>query len=162
LLISRRGSYEDRASVVRDAFRQYTDAKREFLAITERCYLKGWPDRKAALQHFSKVCALIMEQESLRFDYLMSGIFVEAAVWKSLTGILNRISKDWKDSDEVALETNSPAYRDITNQLTAAGPIDKAALDGPYKGAEGDPEFRSAIHAFNNRRIELDERLASL
>jgi hypothetical protein len=143
-------------------FRDYTAAKREFLAITDRCYLKGWPDRKAAVQHSSNVRALIIEQESLRVEYLLSGVTVEAVVWKSLAGILNRISKNWRDGDEGALEANSPTYRNITRQLAAAGPIDRAALDGPFNGAKGDPEFLGAFHTFNKKRIELDERLARL
>lgn len=148
---------------VRDVFREYIEAKREFLAVTDRCSLKGWPDRKSVLEDFSKMCAFVIEQEVLRFDYMLSGVPVEAAVWKSLEGILNRISKDWKDSDESGLAAKSAAYRDVSKQLAAAEAIvDKAALDGPFKGTQGDPEWKNAVRVFNDKRSELDKRLARL
>lgn len=157
------GAGPKRAVAVREIFRRYIDAKRDFLTITARCYLKGWPDRKSAVQAWSALCALVIEQEVLRFDYLISGARLDAAVWKSLESILNRISKDWKECDERELAAQSSAYQDVLKQLAAAESIvDKPALHGPFSGAKGDPEWLNAIHAFDKRRSDLDDQLGKL
>ena len=151
-----------RDSELREVFREYTQAKRELLAVTIRCYLKGWPDRKAAVEELAKMSELVMEQESLRFDYVLSCARVETGEWKSLETILHRLSTHWKDSDEVELEATSPAYRELTSRFAMAAPTDKAALDGPGKAAQADREWQLAVHAFNKRHDELDVRLSRL
>ncbi len=145
-----------------EVFRAYIQAKRELLVVTHRCYLKGWPDRKSAVESLTNVSLLIIEQELLRFDHLLSGAPVDPTVWKSLESILRRISNDWRDSDEVALIASSSAYRDIANRLAAAPAIDKAGLDEPGKAARGDPELQNAVHTFNKKHDELDRRLVGL
>jgi hypothetical protein len=76
---------------LREIFRQYTEAKRELSVVTGRCLLKGWPDRKTAVQDLAKTTSLVMEYEALRFEHLLSDVAVEGPVWKSLGAVLDRV-----------------------------------------------------------------------
>ena len=147
---------------LREIFREYIQAKRELLEVTVRCYLKGWPDRKAAVEDLAKMSGLVMEEELLRFDYLLGRARVETAEWTSLKNLVRRLSNQWEDSDEVELKATNPAYRELLTRLAAATPIDKSALDGPGKGARADREWQNAIHAFDEKHDELDSRLTRL
>jgi hypothetical protein len=78
---------------------------------------------------------LVIEQESLRFDYLMTCPSIEVDVFKSLGTILERISGGSNDGDEAALAAQSSIYREISKQLATAEPIDASALSGLFQGA---------------------------
>jgi hypothetical protein len=157
---------DDPAIAIRDIFRQYIEAKREFGAVAERCLLKGWPDRKAAVQSMSRLGNLVSEIELLRFEYLMSTVPVDAAVLKSFACIFDRLHKGWRDSEEVALREKNPTYRDVSRELEAAEAAkaagDPTALDGPFAGARGDPEYRNAFTALDKKHRHLEEQLGSL
>ena len=154
------------AIAIRDIFRKYIEAKREFGAVAERCLLKGWPDRKAAIQSMLRLGNLVSEVELLRFEYLMSTVPVDAAVLKSFDCIFERLYKDWRDSEEVALREKNPTYRDLSRELEAAEAAkaakDPTALDGPFGGARGDPEYRNGFTSLDKKHRQLEEQLARL
>lgn len=155
----------DPAIAIRDIFRQYIEAKREFGAIAERCLLKGWPDRKTAIQSTSRLGNLVAESEWLRFEYLMSAVPLDARVLKSFDSIFDRLDKGWGNSDELALREKNPTYRAVSRELEAAkakAALDPTALDGPFAGATGDPEFRSAFAALDKKHRQLEEQLGEL
>jgi hypothetical protein len=151
---------------LRDIFRQYIEAKREFGAIAERCLLKGWPDRKTAIQSTSRLGNLVAETELLRFEYLISAVPLDATVLKSFACIFERIDKGWRDSEEVALRAKNPTYQDVSRELEAAeaakAALDPTALDGPFAGARGDPEFRNAFASLDKKHRQLEEQLEKL
>jgi hypothetical protein len=154
------------AIAIRDIFRQYVEAKREFGAVAERCLLKGWPDRKAAVQSTSRLGNLVSEIELLRFEYLMCAVPVDATVLKSFACIFDRLYKGWRDDEEVALRDRNPTYRDLSRELEAAeatkAAADPTALDGPFAGARGDPEFRKAFASLDKKHRQLEEQLGKL
>jgi hypothetical protein len=157
---------DDPATAIREIFRQYIEAKREFGSVAERCLLKGWPDRKAAIQTTSRLGKLVSESELLRFEYLMSAVPVDATVLKSFACIFDRIYKGWRDSEEVALREKNPTYRDVSRELEAAeatkAALDPTALDGPFAGARGDPEFRKAFASLDKKHRQLEEQLGKV
>jgi hypothetical protein len=151
---------------IRDTFRQYIEAKREFGAIAERCLLKGWPDRKAAVQSTSRLGDLVSEIELLRFEYLMNAVPIDVTVLKSFACIFDRLYKGWGESEEIALREKDPTYRDLSRELEAAeatkAALDPTALDGPFAGAARDPEYRNAAASLDKKCRQLEEQLGKL
>lgn len=151
---------------IRDTFRQYIEAKREFGALAERCLLKGWPDRKAAVQSTSRLGDLVSEIELLRFEHLMSAVSVDAATLKSFACIFDRLYKGWRDSEEVALRERNPTYRDVSRELEVAeatkAALDPTALDGPFAAAGRDPEYRNAAASLDEKHRRLEAQLGKL
>jgi hypothetical protein len=136
---------------------QFTDAKRELLTVADKCFIKGWPDRESALKNASESRRLVIELESLRFDYLISSTPLDGTVWRSLKSIFERMYKDW------SIDAKSEIYGRVTKELELSkASVDKAALDGPSKAAENDPEFRNAFKAFDAKLAELDKCLGQL
>jgi hypothetical protein len=156
----------DPADAIRDTFRQYIEAKREFSAVAERCLLKGWPDRKAAVKSMSRLGDLVTEIELLRFEYLMSAVPVHATTLKSFACIFDRLHKGWRDTEEVALREKDPTYRDVSRELEAAeatkAASDPTALDGPFAGAARDPEYQDAAISLDKKHRQLEAELGKL
>ena len=156
----------DPAGAIRDIFRQYIEAKREFGAVAERCLLKGWPDRKTAIQSMSRLGSLVADIELLRFEHLMSAVPLDATALKSFAAIFDRLDKDWADSEEIVLREKNPTYRAVSRELEAAkatkAALDPTALDGPFAGAKGDPEFQIAFASLDKRHRQLEEQLGRL
>ena len=154
---------ENVPSAVQDVFRQYVEALREFVVTSGRCHLKGWPDRKAAVQNSTKLGHLNCDLQLLRFEYLVSGGFLEPAMCASIEGISDRIWKGWQESDETALKNTSQRYRDVLEQQRAGlASLDKAAIEGPIDGARRDPELRKAAEDYRDRYWALDAQLQKL
>jgi hypothetical protein len=154
---------EDVPSAVQDVFRQYVEAVREFVVTSGRCYLKGWPDRKAAVQNTTKLGHLNCDLQLLRFEYLVGAGFLEPAMCESIEGISDRIWKGWKESDEAALKNTSQQYRDVLAQQQAGWAVlDKAAIEGPSEGARRDPEFLKAAADYRDKYWALDAQLQKL
>ena len=150
-------------NAVQDIFRQYVDAVRDCLVVSERCYLKGWPDRKAEVLNAVRVVRLNYDLQLLRLEYLVRVGSLEPAMWKSISAISDRIWKDWKDNDETALKEKSQLYRDILAQLDAGRAVaDPAAMEGPIAGAGGDPEYLKASEDLRKKYWALDADLQKL
>ena len=139
------------------------DAVRDCLVVSERCYLKGWPDRKAAVQNAVRVVRLNCDLQLLRLEYLVREGSLEPATWKSISAISDRVWKDWENADETALKEKSQLYRDILAQLDAGRAMaDPAATEGPIAGARGDPEYLKASENLRKKYWALDAQLQEL
>ena len=70
------------------------------------------------------------------------------------------------DSEEVALGEKNPTYRDVSRELEAAeatkAASDPTALDGPFAGAERDPEYRNAAASLDKKYRQLEAQLGKL
>jgi hypothetical protein len=153
----------DMITAIRSLLRQYIEAKSQFLATSERCLQKGWPDRKIAIRNAIRLKILQGDLELLRFDYVVRHQSVEPAACKSLASIMDRLYKDWRDSEEVALKEENPNYRELMRELgTAEAERDPAALDGPLAAVRGDREYVAAANALRMRHHEFDEQLGKL
>ena len=149
--------------VLREIFQSYLESKRELAADVDRLVLKGWPDRKSAVQALSQVTNLVMECEILRFEYLLGHVPLESPIWASLETITRRLHTEWRDTDEKILSDANAAYRDTMRKLDAAERNrNPAALDGPFNDARRDPEFGMACEAFAKRNGELDSEFGGL
>ena len=95
--------------MVRDVYRQYIQSKRELFEVAEACSIKGWPDRKAAVQVAFRIQNLLNEQEALRFEYLIEKRPSESASWESLTSISKRLDEGWNTAEDEILKENNPA-----------------------------------------------------
>jgi hypothetical protein len=154
---------ESAINVLREIFQRYLETKHELAGDVDRLALKGWPDRKAAVQALSQVTNLVMECELQRFEHLLSHVPLASTVWTSIATITQRLHTDWHATDEQVLNDANTAYRDVVRKLEAAErKHDRAALDGPFKDARRDPEFGIACEAFAKRNRELDQQLSAL
>ncbi len=148
---------------VRNILKRYVDAKNAFLTTSKRCATKGWPDRKDAINNANAIRVLQGELEILRFDFLTSAAPADYALFSSLASIMERLYKNWKDSEETALRDKSAAYRElVTESETLEATVNPEALDGPFAAALGDPEYRAAANALRMKYYELDAQLGQL
>jgi len=156
-------SREETLKGLREIFKGYVDSKLALAAEVDRLVLKGWPDRKAAVQGWSQLTKLVIECEILRFEYLLSHVPLESSIWASLQTITQRLHTDWQASDESTLDEGNPTYRDTMRRLDATeGSRNPAALDGPFKDARRDPEYGAAVEAFTKKNSELDRQFGAL
>lgn len=153
----------DAIKALREIFDRYLATKRGLAADIDRLVLKGWPDRKSAVQALSQVTNLVMECEILRFEYLLNYVSLESPIWISLGTITQKLHTDWHPSDERILSDASATYREAVKKLEAAeSNRDPAALDGPLKDARRDSEFGMACDAFAKGNDELDREFGAL
>jgi len=166
--ISRRDSRQhervrDMMTPIRDVFCQYIESKRLFLSIAERCSIKGWPDRRAALQNSFRLQQLFNEREALRFDHLMNYHRFTVGDWKSLQTISARLEQGWSASEEEALRHVNSRYDDLEREILACqASQDPEALDEPLRAVQRDSEYVSARDAISRRTLELDKHLARI
>jgi hypothetical protein len=153
-----------RALFVRDVFRQFFDARRSFLEILERCVIKGWPDRKAAVRVNFRLQELFYACETLRLDHLVNHSSSNQAAWGSYVSLSNvheRLNKGWGDLDEATLKNNDSAYAAMQTEIEALRPlIDPAALEEPFRMAGRDPELLTATQDLEGKSRELNQQLA--
>jgi hypothetical protein len=153
----------DLTAGVRNILSRYVDAKNQFLATSKRCVIKGWPDKKEAINNANRMGVLQGELEILRFDFLASAVPVDQVLFRSLASIMDRIYKDWKDSEETALRNKSAAYREMVSETEALkAKLIPKELDGPFADVLGDPEYRSAANMFRMKYHEFDGELGKL
>ena len=145
---------------VREIFRQYVEAVREFVVASGRCYLRGWPDREAAIAVTTRMGHLNCDLQLLRLDYLADNDLLEPEACKSIDAIYDRLWKSWQDGDDAALKGQSERYRDVLARLDAERAVlDSPALDGPSRDAMRDPEYLKAGEDLRQKYWALDARL---
>ena len=160
---SQRMGSADAINELRAIFERYLATKRRLGADMDRVVLKGWPDRKSAMQALSQVANLVMECEILRFEYLLSHVPLESPIWTSLDTITQKLHTDWHASDEKMLSGANAIYRDTVKKLEAAERSRKPAeLDDPIEDARRDPEYRTVCEVFRQSNDELDRQLSAL
>jgi hypothetical protein len=156
----------DRAEAIkalREFFDGYLASKRGLAADMDRLVLKGWPDRKPAVQALNQLSNVVIECEILRFEHLLNCVSLDSPIWTSLDTILQKLHTDWRPSDERVLGDANVAYRDAMRRWEAAERNrDPSALDGPLEDARRDPEHKLVCAAFAKRSRELDREFAGL
>jgi hypothetical protein len=153
----------DVLTAVRSILSEYVAAKKTYIVTSERCLLKGWPDRKQAIRNSTRLLLLQGEAELMRFDSLAGYQRDIAILCKSLESIIDRLYKHWTEAEDIVLRQNNPSYVELVRQLELADAArDPAALDGPLAAARGDPEYLAAAEAMRMKYFELNERLGNL
>jgi len=101
--------------------------------------------------------------EAQRFEYLLQHVPLDSPMWTSFEAITDRLHTHWHVGDETILSNASAAYRDTVGRLEAAERNrNTAELDGPFKDARRDPEYRIVCATFAKRNQEIDRQLAAL
>ena len=153
---------EDRATMVGRIFCEYGKSKREFITIAELCSVKGWPDRKVAIQKAFKLQILFDQRETMRFDHLLSRQAPEIAAYKSLSEISDRLTKQWNEGDEASIVGDSCTYRDVLHEIEICqASLDSDALDGPFKAAQRDSEYLRARQILQEKLHSLNSQLSA-
>lgn len=147
-----------------EVFSRYVDSKREFWAIVERCSIRGWPDRQAALRNAFRLQELFCDCEYLRFEYLISaerrsgGTMLKAPF--SISSISKRCNENWMDVEEKGLTESNPNYAIVVREIEACeAAMDRGALDGPFRAAQQDSEYIDARKALAETLRECDRDL---
>jgi len=148
---------------VREIFRQYVGDKRDLIDVSGKFYLKGWPDRKDAIAMMVAAGHLNCDIELVRFEYLTDRRLVTREACQSLSGIEDRIFKEWTTTDENALAESSTRYRQILAELGSERfNLQRMDLAGPGDDASRDPEYLRAVEENHRKYWALDARLKEL
>jgi hypothetical protein len=151
---------ESQATIVRKTYREYLEWAKSLLMLAERCSTEEWPDRRLALQKVFRLQVLYNEREALRFEYLIKGDAPDIVTRKSLTGINERLIKEWTEVEEVGLRESNSTYGDVLRGISELeGKTDSPALDEPFQTLTKNSSYRDARLAFANRIQKLNEQL---
>lgn len=147
----------------RDLFREYLQATRQFLEVHRRCIIKGWPDRKEAIEVMTRLAYINCDVQSWRLDYLSEHGLLKPSSCRSLTGIFERLNKEWTASDETALKEENELYRETVarGDVTRAR-LDPPSLEGPSKDLRRDSDYLRALDDLRRKARSLDEQLQKL
>lgn len=155
-------SESNRAALVLSAARQYLYGQRELVQTMERCAIKGWPDRKAALSVAFRIQHLFHERELLRLEYLSHQTSPD--LWRSFTSISlvrERLQQAWKADDEETLRRSEAGYVAVQKEIDDLQRVlDPVALDGPLNMAKRDPEVSTLARALERKLRDFDKQLS--
>jgi hypothetical protein len=151
-----------RSTLIQDVFTRYMLALGEFFAVVERCAIKGWPDRAAAIGRHIEVQRLFRDEEVSRLKYILgsdSDVVLESYCRIDL--IRQRLRAGWTAGDEEALRASDPAYAALEERIQTATStsLDPTGLDGPLEMAKKDYEVLRAIHTLKETYWALDRQL---
>ena len=153
-----------RAVFIQGIFREFFDARLEFNVVFERCALKGWPDRKAAIRTSFRLQELFYARETLRLHHLVSRSASHEAAWQSyggLNAVLERLQEGWTAADEVALLKRNAKYSAMQTEIQdLQAVLDSPGLERPFEMVKRDPELITAAHELQRKSRGLNERLA--
>jgi hypothetical protein len=157
-------SLVNRLCRLREIWLQYTDARRRFLIIAERCCLRGWPDRKLELRNAFRLQGLFCDMELLRLDHLISNGAFDGMIARNslitLDAIASIIHKQWTHVEEATLRQDHSDYPSVRRQIEeCATAVDPTANSGPYRDAQRDPEYVSARQAVADAVTACDKQL---
>ena len=153
-----------RALLVADVFRRFLEARREFNLALERCSLKGWPDRKAAIHNATHLQKVFFERLSVRLKDLVLRSGLDDISWNEYTTtrkVHERLQDGWTDDEEQALRLCDKAYARMEGEIAKLQTTaDPPALDGPFTMAQRDPDLVSAGIKLESTVRALDRELA--
>jgi hypothetical protein len=151
------------SSELRDLFREYLQAVRKFVEVHGRCIVKGWPDRKDAIEVATRLAYLNCDVQAWRLDYLWEQGLLERKPYQSLSGIFDRLNKEWSESEEAALKASNEPYREaVTDSDVARTRLDPPALEGPSGDLRRDKEYLRALEDLRQKAQSLDAQLQKL
>lgn len=153
-----------RAKLVEEVFLSYLDARRVFNLTLERCALKGWPDRSAAITNAARLQELYYSQLSARLTHLVLQNGPNEAMWNDYTTTLKvheRLQDHWCEPEEHLLRLRDARYGQIESDITKLeAAADPETLIEPFNMAKRDRELVAASHDLSNTTCALDRKLA--
>jgi hypothetical protein len=153
-----------RATLLEEVFRRYLDARHEFNFLLERCTVKGWPDKKAALHVAIRLQELFLTREALRLSHLVQSSTVDVADWSSYTNMAmvhKRLEEDWNVREEEALRGSHPEYAALQREIESLQAVlDPVGLEGPFAMVRRDAEVIAAGWAFDRLVRSLERQLS--
>jgi hypothetical protein len=152
---------QSKATIVRNTYREYLEWARSLLTLAETCSTKEWPDRKHVLLNVFRLQILYNEREALRFEYLLGSNASDIVTRKSLSGINERLLKDWSEAEEAGLKASNSTYRDVSREIDdLEGKTDSLTLDEPFQALTRNSIYRDARLAFAKKIQQLNEKLS--
>jgi hypothetical protein len=153
----------DITSAAAAIYRRYQQEYREFITVMKRCWLKGWPDRKDAIDCCCVVAYAYGEQALMRLDHLLRNDLLKSSVCGSVGDIHHRLFDNWSEAEESALVTSNPAYKEsLAAREAAQARIRPEDTEEPAKMAKSDPEYVKAGEKISNVAWHLNEELKEL
>jgi hypothetical protein len=161
LTIFRSTHSPNRATIVRDAYREYLEWAKSLLTLAEKWSSEEWPDRRRELQNVFGLQILYNQREALRFEYLLESTAPDIVTWKSLSRINERLTKDWSEAEETGLKENNSTYKDVLQGIVdLEGKTDSPALDQPFQALTRNANYRDARQTFAKKIQQLNEKLS--
>jgi hypothetical protein len=158
------GTPNIRALLVEHVFHRFIEARVEFILALERCALKGWPDRRAAIRSNTHLQELFYELLSLRLKHLVLRSASDNIGWSEYTTtekVHVRVQDGWSEDEEQALRLCDKVYAQMQSEiLKVTAATEPPALDGSFAMVKRDPELLSAWSRLNNSILALDRELS--
>ena len=149
-----------RRTLLRDTFRKSEASYLEFLDVAEQCALRVSPEFKLAWQNVYQLQRFLMEQRTIRFEYLLQTRVLDCSIFETLDAIAERLDAGWSDAEEIAVQACNAHYSEISLAIADIRSKWKAyAVGESFKMLENDPEYRTARLALASRAQEFTERV---
>jgi len=111
---------KDRAARVRDTFREYlTSCRGHTKTIAQRALAVSSPGQEPLLRNCFRFQSLLIERQSMRFNFLLKSKAIDCALFESLDDIGARLDKDWMEAEEGAIRERNPHYGDVSGEIEA-------------------------------------------
>jgi hypothetical protein len=122
-----------------------------------QCF-QSW--KTSALARWYQLQRLLREQQSIRFEYLLTARHLDCSRFESLDAIAERLEAGWSDAEESALRTLDARYNKISLEIADIRSKWKPyAVGESSKMLENDPEYQTARLALSSRAKEFAERV---
>ena len=149
-----------RRTLLRNTFRKSQASYLEFLQVAEQCALRVSPEFKLAWQNVYRLQRLLMEQRTIRFEYLLETRVLDCSLFETLDAIAERLDAGWTDAEEMAVQACDAHYSGISLQIAdIRSNWDPHAVGESFEILEQDPEYRTARLALSTRAREFAERV---
>ena len=149
------------SQVLLDVYMRYLQGKREFIDETERCTLKGWPDRRSEIRETFELQRHYIEREVRRIRYVAESDARLDRKGVSLASIATRIDKDWTAADDAGLVAKDPSYVRTTEEINRILGL-RGSITEPLRDASSDPDYLRARQKFSELVQALDEELSGI
>jgi hypothetical protein len=149
--------------IVRNTFREYMQSCSEFWKAFQRCTIaiKSSEHQRQVLQTHLRLQTLWLEQQRLRFEYLLRGGTFGTGFWGKLDNIAQRLDKEWSDDEETGLLAIDAAYRDLLVEIEDLVPkMNGAELDPPIKALQQNAQYREARELMADEVQRLNKLLS--
>jgi hypothetical protein len=135
----------------------------EFWKAFQRCTIaiKSSERQRQVLQTHLRLQTLWLEQQRLRFEYLLRGGTFETGFWGELSNITQRLDKEWSGDEEASLLAIDAAYRDLLVEIEDLVPqMNGTELDTPIKALQQNAQYREARELMADEVQRLNKLLS--